>query len=725
MSSRRQSGGLGRLSEGGGGTNGKENVGQGSNNSNAIEVCLRLRPPLNSLPKSALQDPKAVPKLPEVFRITDNDKKFEVHDTFDVKSFLLDKIFSFESTQDDVFKKVEGCVKSVMEGFNGTVLAYGQTSSGKTYTIEGPNLWDPESQGIISRSINCIFETIAASATTTQWQVSVSYFEIYCEKIRDLLNPVQDNLKMRETKNGGLYIADISEQYCADKESVLRLVEAGKANRASAPTLMNAESSRSHSILSLLINQKNEETGRVKKGKLYLVDLAGSEKISKTGASGARLEEAKNINSSLTTLGMVINALSKAEGSSHIPYRDSKLTRLLMDSLGGNSKTTLIICCSTDREHITETLSTLRFGERAKKVQNNARINEEISMEELKAMLAAAKKEIEILKRKLAKALAGIADSPEGMTTTANLTNTESDSLAGTLTNDESNNNTRDSLLASPSADSLADTSTPSRPATPFDMEKEHAELIRLQKAITHAEFELEHLKDRNNALEEELEGLRNEVRDEREKRMNLNAEKEALQTTVTVLEAKVLELTLEAKNLSSGGGGGGVSPPGSPSRSNTISQSSMHESLSTTTMEGTPLKSAATTTTTTTTATTATPHEKSDEVRDPSASSSLDDVLIDGYIGNDNNNKDNGKGKGEGEDNGKGNDTAVVSDSVASAANATAEQEKVGGGGTRARVKGEREGKGEGGGRVKERKRTRKGERSGISTNRAIENAK
>ena len=196
--------------------------------------------------------------------------------------------------------------------------------------------------------------------------------KVYCERIRDLLNPSQDNLKMREVKQEGFVIQDITEMFCVDREGIIRIIEMGKTHRASAPTLMNAESSRSHSILSLLLSQKNETTGRCRRGKLFLVDLAGSEKVSKTGAQGARLEEAKKINRSLTTLGMVINAL--CDGHSHVPYRDSKLSRILQDSLGGNSKTTLIICCAPEERHCAETLSTLRFGERAKRIKNNAKV---------------------------------------------------------------------------------------------------------------------------------------------------------------------------------------------------------------------------------------------------------------------------------------------------------------------------------------------------------------
>lgn len=213
-----------------------------------------------------------------------------------------------------------------MSGFNGTVLAYGQTSAGKSWTMEGPSIWDNNSQGIISRSVDKLFDLISKADEDNNFQVSVAYYEIYCEKIRDLLNPSQDNMKMRETKTDGFVVSDLTEIFCTDRTSVLQVVESGKANRVTAPTLMNAESSRSHSIVSILVTQKNETTGRSMRGRLFLVDLAGSEKVGKTGATGLRLEEAKNINSSLTTLGMVINSL--CDGSTHIPYRDSKLTKV-------------------------------------------------------------------------------------------------------------------------------------------------------------------------------------------------------------------------------------------------------------------------------------------------------------------------------------------------------------------------------------------------------------
>ncbi|GMI60557.1 hypothetical protein ScalyP_jg2634 [Parmales sp. scaly parma] len=172
-------------------------------------------------------------------------------------------------------------------------------------------------------------------------------------------------------------------------------MQQGKANRATAPTLMNAESSRSHSLLMITVSQKNVQTEHIMRARLVVGDLAGSERIKKTKVTQMRLEEAKKINQSLTTLGMVINALT--DGSSHVPYRNSKLTRVLQESLGGNSRTALIICCSPESEHASETISTLRFGERASRIRNKIVRNEELSAVELKKLLDEANSEIERL----------------------------------------------------------------------------------------------------------------------------------------------------------------------------------------------------------------------------------------------------------------------------------------------------------------------------------------
>ena len=265
-----------------------------------------------------------------------------------------------------------------MDGFNGTIFAYGQTSSGKTHTMTGI-IDNPEQRGVIPRMVQYIFERIGESPQEIEFSVKVSMIEIYMEKIRDLLNPAKNNLKVHEDKQKGIYIADATETYVSDETEVYDIMKCGNDNRSIGFTDMNAQSSRSHSCFIITINQNNTVDFSSKTGKLYLVDLAGSEKISKTGAAGQTLEEAKTINKSLSTLGLVINNLTDGK-SSHIPYRDSKLTRVLQESLGGNARTALIITCSPAKYNLDETISTLKFGARAKQVKNKPKINKELTV---------------------------------------------------------------------------------------------------------------------------------------------------------------------------------------------------------------------------------------------------------------------------------------------------------------------------------------------------------
>ena len=309
-----------------------------------------------------------------------------------VYRFNFDRIFPPSSTQQDIYDfGVKGIIDSVLDGYNGTVLAYGQTSSGKTYTMQG-EMDEEGRQGIIPRMINHVFKHIYKNEGT-DFMIKVSMIEIYQEKIRDLFDVSRVNLNIREDTIKGIYVDGASERYVGSPGDVLNLLEMGSANRAQAATNMNEHSSRSHSIFILTINQTNKIEGFSKIGKLYLVDLAGSEKISKTGATGHTLEEAKIINKSLTTLGRVINNLTDGK-STHIPYRESKLTRVLQESLGGNSKTCLIITCSPSIYNESESLSTLRFGERAKKIKNKPKINKEITVAELQKLVTQLKESL-------------------------------------------------------------------------------------------------------------------------------------------------------------------------------------------------------------------------------------------------------------------------------------------------------------------------------------------
>lgn len=264
----------------------------------------------------------------------------------------------------------------------------------------GEDIEDEEQRGIIPRMVKGIFAKIIAAPEDIEFSMRVSFIEIYNEKIKDLLDPKKVNLKIHENKEKGIYIKDMTESYVASEDEVYGILKIGNDNRSIGVTNMNKQSSRSHSCFVMQVEQKNLTDFSSKTGKIYLVDLAGSERISKTGAEGETLTEAQNINKSLTSLGNVINALTDGK-STHVPYRDSKLTRMLQESLGGNSKTSLIITCSPSSFNKDETVSTLRFGQRAKQIKNKAKVNKEFSINELKYMLQAAEKEIRLKDKRI------------------------------------------------------------------------------------------------------------------------------------------------------------------------------------------------------------------------------------------------------------------------------------------------------------------------------------
>lgn len=299
------------------------------------------------------------------------------------KTYLFDRVFGPTATQARVYEEAaKPIVKDVLSGYNGTIFAYGQTSSGKTHTMEG-SIGDEASEGIIPRIVNDIFQYIYRMEEAVEFHIKVSYYEIYMDKIKDLLDISKDNLTVHEDKNRVPFVKGATERFVSTPEEVMGLIEEGKQNRHISVTNMNEHSSRSHSVFLINVKQENLEHQKQLTGKLYLVDLAGSEKVSKTGAEGQTLDEAKNINKSLSALGNVISAL--AEGNkSHIPYRDSKLTRILQESLGGNSRTTIIICGSPASFNETETKSTLEFGRRAKTIKNTVIVNEVLTAEEWK-----------------------------------------------------------------------------------------------------------------------------------------------------------------------------------------------------------------------------------------------------------------------------------------------------------------------------------------------------
>eukprot|EP00928_Gymnodinium_smaydae_P079316 TRINITY_DN6327_c0_g1_i1.p1 TRINITY_DN6327_c0_g1~~TRINITY_DN6327_c0_g1_i1.p1 ORF type:complete len:831 (+),score=205.55 TRINITY_DN6327_c0_g1_i1:311-2494(+) len=267
-----------------------------------------------------------------------------------------------------------------MDGFNGTIFAYGQTGAGKSHTMTGPANGPPELQGLLPRAFTHIFSNIDTTSTTVKYLVRGSYIEIYNEEIRDLLskNP-KERCELKDHPNSGVYVKDLSAFVVKSASEMQNVLDQGLNNRSVSATNMNETSSRSHSIFMITVEQcamGADGEGHIRVGKLNMVDLAGSERQSKTGATGDRLKEATKINLSLSALGNVISTLVDGK-SSHIPYRDSKLTRLLQDSLGGNTKTVMVANLGPADYNFDETLSTLRYAYRAKSIKNKPRINED------------------------------------------------------------------------------------------------------------------------------------------------------------------------------------------------------------------------------------------------------------------------------------------------------------------------------------------------------------
>uniref|UniRef100_A0A4W4DXW7 Kinesin-like protein n=1 Tax=Electrophorus electricus TaxID=8005 RepID=A0A4W4DXW7_ELEEL len=296
-----------------------------------------------------------------------------------VKTFTFDAVYDAGSKQSDVYDEtVRPLVDSVLRGFNGTIFAYGQTGTGKTYTMQGQ--WaDAERRGIMPSSFEHIFTNISRSKNQ-QYLVRASYLEIYQEEIRDLLAKEHGrSLELKESPETGVYVSELSSFVTKSVAEIEHVMNAGDRARSVGATNMNERSSRSHAIFTVTVEcGQPGPDGRthIRVGKLNLVDLAGSERQAKTGARGERLKEAAKINLSLSALGNVISALVDGR-SSHVPYRDSKLTRLLQDSLGGNARTAMVATLGPAACSYEETLTTLRYASRAKRIRNVPRVNED------------------------------------------------------------------------------------------------------------------------------------------------------------------------------------------------------------------------------------------------------------------------------------------------------------------------------------------------------------
>ena len=296
------------------------------------------------------------------------------------KTFTFDMTYGDDADQGDIYNESSApIISNVLEGYNGTIFAYGQTGTGKTHTMTGV-IGDDQLRGIMPRAFDDIFGHITADSDQTQFLVRASYLEIYNEEVRDLLskNP-KNRLELHEKVDSGVYVKDLSYFAAKSSDEVRKIMYIGSKNRSVGETMMNAHSSRSHSLFTITIERSElgaDGKQHIRVGKLNMVDLAGSERIAKTGATGDRLKEATKINLSLSTLCHVISSLTDPK-STYIPYRDSKLTRLLQDSLGGNTKTVMIANVGPADYNFDETMNTLRYASRAKNIQNKPRINED------------------------------------------------------------------------------------------------------------------------------------------------------------------------------------------------------------------------------------------------------------------------------------------------------------------------------------------------------------
>lgn len=385
-----------------------------------LNVVIRVRPPLPRELNGYTPYVDVVQLSPEHSnRITLCDA-LETEDgrgaVYSRQSFAFDDVYGATVTQEELYvRSARPAVLSVLEGYNATLIAYGQTGTGKTYTMEG--FTTEQDRGIIPRAVEDIFNYVSSKQATgaTTFLVRASYMQIYKEVISDLLDPPaaaahpSRSLAVRHTPQRGVYVEGLSEWVVRSPEDVYELIEKGTMLRATSATRLSELSSRSHAIFTMVVEaMEGDEANPLsyRFGKLHIVDLAGSEKIRLAGVTGQRLEETKNINKSLHELGNVIAALAtKSTGSGgrkrvprHIPFRNSVLTSALRDSLGGNCRTTIIACISPALESYAESLSTLTFANRAKNIQNNAVVNESMNQTTL---LRAYEQELQRLRQQL------------------------------------------------------------------------------------------------------------------------------------------------------------------------------------------------------------------------------------------------------------------------------------------------------------------------------------
>mmetsp|Transcript_28212 Transcript_28212/g.55504 ORF Transcript_28212/g.55504 Transcript_28212/m.55504 type:complete len:445 (-) Transcript_28212:459-1793(-) len=363
-----------------------------------IVVAVRLRP-YNQREKDIIAQggKKCCIKMPpnqpgKVVIFEDDDPTKNKDFDFDYAYWSHDKEGGNFVDQDKVMDDLGNrYLDNVFKGFNCSLFAYGQTGAGKSFTMTGTK----EMPGILPRGCREMFRRIAAEKDITfTYRVMVSYMEIYNEQVRDLLSDKSEALKVREDPHHGFYVEFLTSEEVKNYEEMEKYMAIGESHRTVAATSMNAESSRSHSIFRInfekvsTIKGKHENVVDITASEINLVDLAGSERSDKTGATGQRLAEANNINKSLSTLGAVITALAESKKNDFIPYRNSQLTKLLKNSLGGNAKTIMVAAISPSHDNFEETLSTLRYAWKVKSIKTVATKNKKRSAAQIEAAFA-------------------------------------------------------------------------------------------------------------------------------------------------------------------------------------------------------------------------------------------------------------------------------------------------------------------------------------------------
>ncbi|XP_038582388.1 centromere-associated protein E isoform X3 [Micropterus salmoides] len=364
----------------------------------AVKVCVRVRPLIAREESTASENAEPV----QLFWKTDKKSIHQIDDGNSTKSFSFDRVFTAAETTNHLYQEIaKPLVVSTVEGYNGTIFAYGQTSSGKTFTMMGSD----RIPGVIPLAVEDVFQTIK-TCPKKEFLLRVSYMEIYNETVTDLLvdSWKRKPLEVREAINKNIYVADLTEELVTSPAQALAWIRKGEKNRHYGKTKMNQRSSRSHTIFRMILESRERSDpasgenadGVIIVSHLNLVDLAGSERASQTGAEGTRFKEGCNINRSLFTLGQVIKKLTDEGQKGFTNYRDSKLTRILQNSLGGNAKT--VIICTITPVTVDETLSTLQFASTAKKMKNDPHVTE---VSDDGALLKRYRNEIVDLKRRL------------------------------------------------------------------------------------------------------------------------------------------------------------------------------------------------------------------------------------------------------------------------------------------------------------------------------------